>query len=132
MTDKPLQNVLAWVVDDEMARVLCRTIEQLGGEAIPSTSLASARIMLPLLRVDVAVIDVLLTNGEGPELIRELHARYQKLPCVLISGMIAPIPGYEELECSFLMKPFDQQELATAILDAIEKADTMPPRAGDE
>ncbi len=132
MTDKPLQGAVAFVVDDEMARVLCRTIEQLGGEAIAATSLATARVMLQLLRVDVAVIDVLLTNGEGPDLIRELHALYPKLPCVLISGMLAPIAGYEELECSFLMKPFDQQELATAILDAIEQADTMPPRAGDE
>ena len=50
-----------------------------------AASVAEAKAQIPELSPDVVVIDLALSDGNGLDLIRELHQRYAKLPMLALS-----------------------------------------------
>lgn len=128
--DKPLFGLTILVVDDELAMPLARLIDSLGGSGVAVRSIKSARQYLydHPEGIDAAVIDLLLLNGNGAELIREMRLVRPNLPCLLISGLDVPTVAREALTGEvFLAKPFSAEALGMFVLEAIGKADTDPP-----
>jgi two-component system response regulator PilR (NtrC family) len=81
--------VKVFLVDDSTpARLtLGALLEDAGHEVIEADSLASARARLATAApFDVALLDVRLGDGLGPELIPELRARLPKVLVVLLTG----------------------------------------------
>lgn len=114
-----------------MAEVMARFVDSKGGKGVPCRSLLAARYAIDENpgAFDCCVIDLLLLDGNGSNLIRELHLTHPRLPTVLCSGLDIDVVSRESLHGVFLSKPFTPEALAAAIIDAMSKADTdRPPR----
>lgn len=119
------------VCDDEIAESLTRKLTALGALVHPCASIRGARAILfdggePL---DVAVCDLLLLNGNGADLLREIRLTRPEVACVLISGadletLAQEAEWFEGI--TFLGKPFEIGELVEKIGDALARAKTEP------
>ena len=125
----PIDGLRILIVDDEVADVTAKMVTKLGGVPLPTRSIAEARMVLARRTFDAALVDLLLLNGNGADLIRELQL-VQNLPCVLFSGVDAETMGFEGIDCIFLAKPFTLETLRSALLEAIGESDTVAPPEG--
>lgn len=113
------------VVDDheDIREPVAIYLERQGFEAIP---VAGAMEMWSVLRrrpIDVIVLDIMLTDGNGLVLCREV-ARTSATPVILLTAMA----GYEDrvigLEAGaddYVVKPFDPAELAARIRTVLRR-----------
>ena len=84
-----------------------------------STSIADAMARIPELAPDVVVIDIALSDGNGLDLIRELHQRYAKLPMLVLSMHDESNYAERALRAGakgFIMKSQAMDKVRTAIL----------------
>ncbi|WP_397449306.1 response regulator [Pseudomonas sp. NA-150] len=68
---------------------LCQVISHLGQEIadfIPASSIAEARQYLAKMHFDLILLDLTLPDGNGLELLEELHLRHPGLPVVVLSA----------------------------------------------
>lgn len=75
---------------------------------------------------DVVLLDVLLPDTGGIELLRTVRQRYSLVPVVMISGIAAirtVITALESGAAGFVRKPFDVHELRITIARALHTAD---------
>ncbi len=82
---------------------------------------AAARSRLAEHRPDAVVLDVMLPDGSGLDLLRQLRAQYPELPVLMLSARGEPLDRILGLELGaddYLAKPCDPREL-TARLRAI-------------
>jgi DNA-binding NtrC family response regulator len=92
-------------------------------EVASCQTLADARTYLGKDSFDLVIADVRLPDGEGTDLLRQLQARAQKPPVVMISGV-----GTVEtaVECmrggafDYLLKPFSAQQIEITLKKAEE------------
>lgn len=117
---QPLAGKKVLCVNDELAPVMARHVDAMGGKGIPFRSLAKARqyVVSNADEIDCAVIDLLMGDGNGAEWLRELELVHH-IPCVLVSGVDLETVSRESLRGIFLGKPFSAEELAAKILEAI-------------
>jgi len=130
--DRPLGLLL--VEDEEMNRILLRAVLGRAAEAwirgaivFEAASLAATRALLadPSMHIDVALLDVQLTDGSGLDLVREIVARVPRPKVVVMTaGVLLPQrEAAERAGCdAFLSKPYMPHEL----LDTLA---TLSPRA---
>lgn len=113
------------IVDDE-EEVLAATSTLLvarGWEVRTATDSESAvRILQDAPNcVDVLIVDYLLSDGSGLDLLRALESQSIRIPAIMCSGMDqkpgvdGTVPAY-----SFLRKPYRLQDLEEAIWQAID------------
>jgi DNA-binding NtrC family response regulator len=130
------------VVDDEheLRATLRRNLEQRGATTLACGTVASARAVLfdTEEHVDAAICDLLLLNGNGAELIREIVLTRPEIACVLMSGADLDLIANEGLEgfegVEFVGKPIDVDALERAISKArarlkTERAPPLPPES---
>jgi CheY-like chemotaxis protein len=72
-------------------------------------------------RIDVLLSDVVLPAMGGKALMAEVRTMLPKLPIVFMSGYDLSL-SYKDSEASFLQKPFDAQDLAMAIRQALVRS----------
>ena len=115
------------VVDDDLLvlDVVGRLLEQVGHKVWRMGNVRDARALLAGgSRIDVAIIDLVLRDAPGIELIKHIRADYPSLPVVVISGYITPestqiLSTLASLGVKHaLAKPIDRQ----ALLDAVAQA----------
>lgn len=106
--------VVVLAEDDGSLREVMKTLlEEEGYRAVPcSTAFEALRAFFTEPRVDVLVLDWVLPDMEGRELIRLLHGQRElaELPIVLTTGVDLALPGFEGAVC-LLRKPFARTEL---------------------
>jgi hypothetical protein len=122
----PLSGVTVLVVDDEIADATGRHINALGGAVIKAASVAAARELLARaaassIRIHCGVIDLLLHNGNGSDLIREQQLIQPGFASVLISGVDLETITLERVRGVFLPKPFTRDALLAAVQQALEQ-----------
>ncbi len=99
------------VDDDEAARLMTSiTLEQSGFQVIEAADCASARARFAERKPDIVLLDVLLPDGDGFSLCRELlqDPRGQDLPIAMVTGLgdIESIHhAYESGATDFITKP---------------------------
>jgi DNA-binding response OmpR family regulator len=116
-------NVL--VVDDDVAtrKMLRFILEQVGGHTVDEAECASAALTaLGRGRYDVVTLDVVMPNGDGLQLCREIR-RASNVPILMLSAKNAAqdrVMGLKVGADDYLSKPFDSAELL-ARLDALNR-----------
>jgi CheY-like chemotaxis protein len=99
--------------DTDLREVMTTLLEQEGYRVIPCPNAFTAlRAFFAEPRVDVLVLDWVLPDMEGRDLIRLLHSQRElaELPIVLTTGVILELPSFEGAVC-LLRKPFSRPEL---------------------
>lgn len=120
-TNRPLVRV----VDDEPSiQDLFHRMAVLGGFTVESH--LTARSMLDTLdegRAGCLVLDLILPDATGIEVLQELARRECKLPVVFVSGMARVSEAVRALKLGsvdFIEKPFEVQDMLTVVRRAID------------
>src|SRR6267142_1459079 len=123
MIDQPPGFTIA-VIDDD--RRILESLENLLESADYAVrSFASAAALLEtdcLLEIDCLISDIDMPVKDGFELLRVAHAARPELPVILITGhpeMVNRLPAIGPGHYRLFTKPFDGQELLTALSDAL-------------
>jgi len=124
MTDQP-NGFVVGVVDDDQA--ILGAIEILLESAdYAALSFASAKALLDsgcLANIDCLISDIDMPVMDGFQLLQAVRAQRPELPVVLITGLPDlpdRMPPVSARNYIFFKKPFDGQELLTAIGDAVQ------------
>ena len=133
MTDHPPGYIIAVVDDDQ--RIL-ESLERLLESADHAVRLfASAAALLEsdcLAEIDCLISDIDMPVMDGFELLRVTHAARPELPVILITGhpeMLNRLPPIGPGHYRLFNKPFDGQELLTAVSDALRNPDLRTPQS---
>ena len=77
----------------------------------------------PSAPLDLVILDMVMPDGHGLDLLREARRRDVRTPALLTSGFSRPSPGEAEPDgiVGFLQKPYGVSELAAALGTALEQ-----------
>jgi DNA-binding response OmpR family regulator len=125
------------LIDDDM-RLTAMVGDYLrgAGYAVDAAgSLAAGRERLQADRYDALLLDLMLPDGDGLELCRELRAdaRTRQLPLLMLTARGEPLDRVVGLELGaddYLPKPFEPRELLARVKAVLRRA--QPVAAGDE
>jgi len=107
--------------DQELCELLVSWLAQEGFIAHACHDGQSARAALTEHQPSAVVLDVMLPDGSGLELLKQLRSEYPELPVLMLSGRGEPLDRILGLELGaddYLAKPCDPREL-TARLRAV-------------
>jgi two-component system phosphate regulon response regulator PhoB len=99
--------------DGDLRETIAELLEHEGYRVVACPNgFAALRAFFHEPRVDVLLLDWVLPDIEGRDLIRLLHAQHElaDLPVVLTTGVNLEMPSFEGAVC-LLRKPFARQEL---------------------
>ncbi len=124
------------LIDDD-ARLGAMVSDYLRGHGFEvdcAGSLAAGRARLKQERYDALLLDLMLPDGDGLELTRELRAdaRLQRLPLLMLTARGEPMDRIIGLELGaddYLPKPFEPRELLARVKALLRRA---APDAGPE
>ena len=109
------------VVDDEIAQAesLAQLLKAHKHETMSATTVKGAEILATLHPPDAVVLDVILSGENGLSFLGWLRGREEtrEIPVVVTTALprdLAP-PLPPDPKVSFLQKPFDYEELVTAL-----------------
>ena len=125
----PVSTSILVVDDDESIRGMVRTVLARHGfavEVVPSGNEAISRLVTN--RYDVIVLDVMMPDGSGHEVLQVLKVQRPDVKCVVVisAASVAAIDGVDAANVAAkLRKPFDIE----ALVDAIETCVGAPPAA---
>ncbi len=108
------------VVEDEarLAQVLLRGLREEGHTVDHTSRLADARAQLEQLSYDVVVLDWMLPDGDGLELLRGLRREGVRTPILLLTARgrtEEKVAGLRAGADDYLAKPFDFEELCARV-----------------
>jgi two-component system phosphate regulon response regulator OmpR len=108
------------VVDDdlEIRRLLARYLKQQGLRVQLASRCADVHERIANYQVDLIILDVMLPDGSGLDLCRDLRAMRSKIPVILLTALkedVDRIVGIEIGADDYLGKPFNPRELAARI-----------------
>lgn len=116
--------------DQDLCELLSSWLAQEGFSTQSCYDAQSARLALHPPLPDAVILDVMLPDGSGLELLRQLRTDYPELPVLMLSARGEPLDRVLGLELGaddYLAKPCDPREL-TARLRAILRR-SQPPAA---
>jgi signal transduction histidine kinase/ActR/RegA family two-component response regulator len=124
--DEPTEGHVLLVEDDnEVAKLACEMLEQLGFEVF---WVASAKEALGALSdgrsIDIVFSDIMMPGGmSGIELAHEIHSRRRELPVLLTSGYVEAARRDAEVEgVVILPKPYGLDQLSAALRKVMRQA----------
>ncbi|KRW62212.1 response regulator transcription factor [Pseudomonas sp. TTU2014-080ASC] len=121
------------LIDDdvELCELLGSWLTQEGFQVNACHDGASAREVLSALTPEAVVLDVMLPDGSGLELLKKLRSDYPDLPVLMLSARGEPLDRILGLELGaddYLAKPCDPREL-TARLRAVLRRSHTPAQS---
>jgi len=104
------------VEDDHRLRPKIVTVlDEAGYSVVPSGTVAEALALVSEHELDLAIIDLKLPNGDGMEIVREIHERTS---IIILTGY----PSHEARNeaslygvAAFLEKPYNEEDLVTVV-----------------
>src|SRR5699024_10307081 len=123
-----MNHVLLVDDDQELCSLLGAWLEQDGFQVEILHDTASALLRLDDSQLpDAVVLDVMLPDGNGLELLRTLRTRHKGLPVVMLSARGEPtdrILGLELGADDYLSKPCDPRELTARLKAVLRRSQT--------
>ncbi len=114
--------------DTELCDLLSRWLSQEGFQVSACHDAHSARSLLTQSSPDAVILDVMLPDGSGLDLLKHLRREHPELPVLMLSARGEPLDRILGLELGaddYLAKPCDPREL-TARLRAVLRR-SLPP-----
>jgi two-component system cell cycle sensor histidine kinase/response regulator CckA len=131
----PVVSVTVLVVDDRsMARrIAARTLSEEGFRVLEADGMGEAMEVLAQARgrVDLVMIDIVLADGDGVKLARQIQEEWPEQRILFMSGYAAEVMaryGLENLDVPFLAKPFTRNELLTRVYRVLNSPQPGPIR----
>jgi len=125
------------LIDDDarLAQMVTEYLGHSGFELETATSLAEGRKLIAEKSYDALVLDLMLPDGDGLDLCRELRAspRTRHLPLLMLTARGEPLDRIVGLELGaddYLGKPFEPRELLARVKALLRRA--SPQASGDE
>lgn len=118
------------IVDDEnsLRKVLSDLLRLRGFDPIAVGSGEEALEVLAANPADVSIIDLALHEGggsmDGMELLRRIRVQYPAIECIVLTGAPSQRSAIEAVTAgafSYLLKPFNMNELMSSLERALEK-----------
>jgi DNA-binding response OmpR family regulator len=135
-TERQPMNARVLLIDDDarLAAMVGDYLKAAGFGVERAASLAEGRARLAGAAFDALVLDLMLPDGDGLELCRELRAdaRTRLLPLLMLTARGEPLDRIVGLELGaddYLPKPFEPRELLARIKALLRRA---TPLAGDD
>lgn len=119
--------------DQELCELLSRWLTQEGFQVTACHEAAGSRQALAAQAPEAVVLDVMLPDGSGLELLKQLRGEHPDLPVLMLSARGEPLDRILGLELGaddYLAKPCDPREL-TARLRAVLRR-TVPAPASSQ
>jgi two-component system, OmpR family, KDP operon response regulator KdpE len=120
------------VVDDEphVLRAVKVVLRQAGFDSLPAATVQEALDQAALHRPDAAIVDLLLPDGDGVDVCREIRA-YSDMPIIVLSAVGEDDDKVRALQAGaddYVVKPFSPRELV-ARLNAVLRRGKGEPEA---
>ena len=131
----PAAHILLIDDDARLTTMVGDYLRRNGFEVDAAGSLAAGRERLKLQRYDALLLDLMLPDGDGLELTRELRAdaRTRRLPLLMLTARGEPMDRIVGLELGaddYLPKPFEPRELLARLKALLRRA--APDPGGEE
>ena len=119
------------IVDDdpEIRQLLVDYLARHGFDAVPAASAREMGVMLERYAIDLVVLDLMLPDGDGLALCRDLRTR-SELPVLMLTALgdeTDRILGIEMGADDYLVKPFSPRELVARIKGILRRTRSLPP-----
>jgi two-component system KDP operon response regulator KdpE len=118
------------VCDDEphIVRALKIVMRDAGFEALPAATVAEAQQVASLQRLDAAILDLVLPDGDGVEVCRALR-EWSDMPILVLSAVGDEDHKVRALEAGaddYVTKPFSPRELVARLHAVLRRAAPTP------
>src|SRR6185312_2518677 len=123
------QSILVVDDDPEIRKLLARYIESQGFRVLLAASCRELRERLITHQIDLVVLDVMLPDGSGLDLCRDLRAQRSNVPIILLTALkeeVDRIIGLEIGADDYLGKPFNPRELVARIRAVLRRQGEAP------
>ncbi|HKT60250.1 MAG TPA: response regulator [Gemmatimonadales bacterium] len=131
----PIVVLTVLVVDDRsMARrIASRILSEEGFRVLEADGMGEALEVLAQARgrVDLVMLDVVLADGDGVKLARQIQEEWPSQRILFMSGFAAEVLtryGLRDLDVPFLAKPFTRGELLAKVAEAIDRPTAQTSR----
>ena len=125
-----MSNILLIDDDQELCELLSDWLSQEGFVVHACFDTASAQAYLAAgHQVDAVILDVMLPDGNGLELLRKLRQEHAELPVLMLSARGEPtdrIIGLELGADDYLAKPCDPRELTARLRAVLRRSVSLP------
>ena len=116
------------IVDDEasLRDFLSIVFEEEGWRVTPAESLSDARAALSRTEPDVVLCDLMMPDGSGLDLLREIKSGGLSSPVIMITAHTSTRSAIDALKAGaydYIAKPFDVDELKIVVRKAVERRD---------
>jgi DNA-binding response OmpR family regulator len=115
------------VVDDdpELQDLVSFALKHAGFEVRVAKDAYQGLEMIEKENFDLALLDVMMPKMDGLEMLSRLRANNKDLQVIIMTALTAPetaVSALRDHACDFLQKPFDVQQLVSAVKTAFELA----------
>ena len=125
-----MQSILLIDDDLELCELLVRWLSQEGFQVSACHDGSSARTALASQPPAAVVLDVMLPDGSGLELLKQLRSEHPDLPVLMLSARGEPLDRILGLELGaddYLAKPFDLPELEARVRALLRRGTNSTP-----
>jgi two-component system phosphate regulon response regulator OmpR len=116
--------------DSEIRKLLARYMREQGFRVLLASNCLEVHERIVTNRVDLIVLDVMLPDGSGLDLCRDLRASRSNIPIILLTALqedVDRIIGLEIGADDYLGKPFNPRELAARIRAVLRRGVNSRP-----
>ncbi|MBI4827191.1 MAG: response regulator transcription factor [Nitrospirae bacterium] len=120
--------ILAVDDDADILKVLKANLELHGYEVDAADTWAKAREILSAVQPDLIILDVMLPDGDGVEICRQVRKESPKIPIIMLTArdkVSDKVIGLESGADDYMVKPFETLELLARIKACLRR--TAPP-----
>src|SRR5262245_62454098 len=115
------------VIEDDhaLSEVLCDELRARGHMAVPAETVGQGLEQLKEMEFDVALVDLMLPDGSGIDILRQVSEDDRPMECIVLTGYAAVSTAIEAMKLGaydYVTKPARMEELEMLVEKAAEKA----------
>jgi DNA-binding NtrC family response regulator len=115
------------VVEDDkgLSEIFCEELHALGHSVVPATTVAAGLERLADTELDVVILDLMLPDGSGIEVLRRIAQEDLPTEAIVLTGYADVSTAIEAMKLGaydYMTKPMHMEEVAVIVQKAAEKA----------